>query len=118
MWETSCTHVEIIEVMLFHTELSHDIIFKDRVATHHSLKEEGATKVFGEITSMKRLKPFQIMMNQLYDLYNELGSDNFKLEAQMVEDVKSISSFETKHMNMPVQSVTVRDRSENATSLS
>ena len=99
-------------------ELNHDIIFKDRVATHHSLKEESHKVFGGDNINETYKKPFQIMMNQLYDLYNELGSDNFKLEAQMVEDVKSISSFETKHMNMPVQSVTVRDRSENATSLS
>ena len=99
-------------------ELNHDIIFKDRVATHHSLKED-IDKVFGgDNINETYKKPFQNMLNQLYELYNELGADNFKLEAQLVEDVRSILSLETKHMNMPVQGVTVRDRSENPTNLS
>lgn len=95
-------------------ELNHDIIFKDRVAAHFSLGED-VGKVYGSdnINTIYK-EPFQQLSNQLVDLLRKLGSDNFKIQAQLVDDVKSICSLETKHMNMPVSRVTVHDPKDNA----
>ncbi|KAI5954488.1 hypothetical protein KGF54_002263 [Candida jiufengensis] len=80
-------------------EIDHDLIYN----------KSCDYKVFHDSDSMLNnlIKPMQKDSTKLYQIFKKLGPENFKLERQLVDDLKSICQLEEKIINLSCNDVKI-----------
>ncbi|KAI3402993.2 BUL1 [Candida oxycetoniae] len=84
-------------------EFDHDSIYN---------KKPNNTKPFLDTDTFKQnvIKPFQGQSTELYHSLKTLGSGNFKIEKQLVQDLKAICHLEEKSINLVVEELKVNGK--------
>lgn len=83
-------------------EIHHDSLFKNCAQITKSLKLKDD---YDHIVK----KPMQEYSKQLYSLVKELGTENFKVEKSLVEDLAAMASAESKYNNLLLRESKVLD---------
>ena len=88
-------------------EFHHDIIYQP------STNKVQQTSEFRDKDTFENnvVKPMQSLSNELYHVAKELG-DNFKIEKQLVDDIKAICQLQSKNNNLWIQDAQVRTNTE------
>ncbi|KAI5952696.1 BUL1 [Candida jiufengensis] len=73
------------------------------------------TKGFQDLDTFHHniVKPLQDQSNTLYQLLKQLGTSNFKIEKQLVDDIKSICQLDEKCMNLVCNDVKINNENYN-----
>ncbi|RLV94492.1 Ubiquitin ligase-binding protein BUL1 [Spathaspora sp. JA1] len=86
-------------------EFNHDLIYNKQVDNNRGYKDE-------DTFQKNIIIPFQKLSSELYSLCKTLGAENFKLEKQLVDDVKSICELEEKKMNLCIPDTKYNDNTK------
>ncbi|EMG49706.1 hypothetical protein G210_5465 [Candida maltosa Xu316] len=89
-------------------EFNHDLVFN---------KQNTGSFIDSDNFETNIVKPFKKYSNELYQIYKTLGSSNFKIEKQLIEDLKALCELDHKCFNLVVQDVKVNGQSYKKDSL-
>ena len=82
-------------------ELNHDLIFnKVNTGQFHD-----SDNVFNNI-----IIPFRKYSSEIYQIYKRLGAENFKLERQLVDDLKAICQLQHQQFNLVVSGLEINGK--------
>ncbi|KAK6463006.1 Bul1 N terminus-domain-containing protein [Scheffersomyces coipomensis] len=79
-------------------EFHHDLIFNKP----GSQKNARAQFIDNDTFTNNVVTPMRVESTKLYHLLKTLGSDNFKVEKQLIDDIKSICQLQEKNINLEV----------------
>ena len=79
-------------------EFNHDLIFN---------KQCNGQFIDSDNFNENIIKPFRKYSTDLYKIYKKLGSENFKIEQSLVDDLKSICKLEHKTFNLRVKDIMI-----------
>ncbi|KAI5961629.1 BUL1 [Candida pseudojiufengensis] len=84
-------------------EFNHELIYN---------KVQGNSKSFQDLDTFQHniIKPLQDYSNKLYNLLKTLGTENFKIEKSLIDDIKSICQLDEKIMNLVCNDIKVDEQ--------
>ena len=88
-------------------ELNHDLMYNKATNNHRCFDDKDT---FRENV----VKPLQFQANELYQLSKKIGLDSFRIERQLVDDIKSICQLEEKAMKLTINDVKVNNKQFNS----
>lgn len=82
-------------------EITHDLLFKNEVNPDNALNDRG----FSDQDDFSALvkSQFKSYCTEIQKIFTQLPPDVFKLESQLVKDIKCLSSLKEKHMNLQIE---------------
>ena len=84
-------------------EFHHDLIFQSRTNTIQKTRSFQDSDTFeNNVISLTKA-----LSNELYHVAKELG-DNFKIDKQLVDDIRSICELESKNINLSIRDLKVK----------
>lgn len=90
----------------FPIDLNHDLLFKN---TFNGFNEDLFSDNDNFTSNLKT--PFRDYAKQLFKLFQVLGTENFRVEKDLIDDLKAICETEEKYTNLKINDFTVDDSS-------
>ncbi|CUM52197.1 unnamed protein product [Debaryomyces fabryi] len=95
-------------------EITHDLLFRNEVNTDSALNDRGLRDLddFSAIVKSQ----FKSYCTEIQRIFTQLPPDVFKLESELVKDIKCLSSLKEKHMNLQIEDLQYQVPGENVQS--
>lgn len=80
-------------------EMDHSLLFRNVVSTDTTNNPYVDSDNFTHVVK----KPLQKIANELYNLFKALGTEVFRVEKSLIDDLKSFCNIDAKYMNLKVE---------------